>query len=244
MGGLSGSHGTIAPGHLYRSGHLAEATDDDLATLAPLGIGQVVDFRQDADRDGDGGHDRLPAGVEAVLLPVADPGGAGAEFRRMLIDGDAAAIRARYGNGQAAAQALDQTVAQATDPAKQAVYARFLRIAVDADRPLLFHCSAGKDRAGWAATLLGLALGIGDDDLMAHYLLSNVHRPVEQRLEYYRGRGIDAEVMLPFLRVDEAYLQGALDAVDAGWTSRETYLAEALDFGRDDIEQLRTKYLV
>ncbi len=114
---------------------------------------------------------------------------------------------------------------------------------VDAEQPLLFHCSAGKDRAGWAATLVGIALGIGDDDLMEHYLLSNVHRPVEQRLEYYRGRGIDAEVMLPFLRVDESYLQGALDAVDASWPSREAYLADALGFGADDIERLRASYL-
>ncbi|MEM7287561.1 MAG: tyrosine-protein phosphatase [Actinomycetota bacterium] len=244
MAGLTAPAGTIPSATLLRSGHLAEATDADLQSLAPLGIRSVVDFRQDADRLGDGGADRLPPDAEQVLLPVADPGGAGAEFRQLLTDGDGDALRARFGDGQAHARAVEQTAVQATEPAKQATYAAFLRHVVDAEGPLLFHCSAGKDRAGWAATLIGIALGVDDDQLMEHYLLSNVHRPVEQRVEYYRSRGVDAQVILPFLRVDADYLQAALDAVDASWPTRETYLADALDFNGDDIERLREKYLV
>lgn len=244
MAGLTAPDGVVAPATLMRSGHLAEASDADLAALEPLGIHSVVDFRQEADRLGDGGADRLPAGSRQVLLPVADPGGAGAEFRHLLMEGDGDALRARFGGGQADAQAAAQTAAQATDPAKHETYAAFLRHVVDAPGPLLFHCSAGKDRAGWAATLIGISLGVDDDQLMEHYLLSNVHRPVDQRLEYYRSRGVDAEVILPFLRVDEAYLQAALDAVDDGWTSRESYLSDALGFGADDIARMREKYLV
>ena len=244
MGGLAAPGGVVPAARLMRSGHLAEATDDDLAALEPLAIHSVVDFRQEADRLGDGGADRLPTGSEQLLLPVADPGGAGAEFRHLLMQGDGEALRARFGGGQADAQAAEQTAAQATDPAKHATYAAFLRHVVDAPGPVLFHYSAGKDRAGWAATLIGIALGVDDDQLMEHYLLSNVHRPVEQRLEYYRSRGVDAEVILPFLRVDEAYLQAALDAVDQGWASRETYLAEALGFGAADVGRMREKYLV
>lgn len=244
MGGLRAAEGaTVVARQLLRSGHLAEATDADLAALGPLGIDAVVDFRQDADRDGDGGADRLPNGARQVLLPVADPGGQGETFRRLLMSGDNEAINARYGGGAAHQQARDQTAAQATEPAKQEVYARFLRHVVDADGPTLFHCSAGKDRAGWAATLLGIALGVDDDQLMEHYLLSNVHRPVEQRLELYRSRGIDADVMLPFLRVDESYLGAALAAVDDGWSSRSDYLAEALSFDTDDVARLRDRYL-
>lgn len=244
MAGLTAPGGVIPPATLLRSGHLAEATDADLAALEPLGIHSVVDFRQDADRLGDGGADRLPEGSEPVLLPVADPGGAGAEFRHLLMQGDGDLLRSRFGGGHAAAQAASQTAAQATDPAKRRTYAAFLRHVVDAPGPVLFHCSAGKDRAGWAATLIGIALGVGDDQLMEHYLLSNVHRPVQQRLEYYRSRGVDAEVILPFLRVDETYLQAALDAVDHGWPSREAYLDEALGFDASDIGRMREKYLV
>ena len=244
MAGLTAADGTIPAATLLRSGHLAEATDADIDALTPLGLHSVVDFRQEADRLGDGGADRLPPGAAPVLLPVADPGGAGAEFRELLMNGDGEALRARFGGGQASSQAVDQTAAQATDPAKQATYAAFLRHVVDASGPVLFHCSAGKDRAGWAATLIGIALGVDDDQLMEHYLLSNVHRPVEQRLDYYRSRGVDAEVILPFLRVDASYLQAALDAVDAGWATREAYFAEALDFGLDDMTRMREKYLV
>ena len=244
MAGLTAPDGVIPAATLLRSGHLAEATDADLEALEPLGIHTVVDFRQEADRLGDGGADRLPAGSQQVLLPVADPGGGGAEFRRLLMAGDGDALRARFGGGQAETQAVEQTAAQATDPAKHETYAAFLRHVVDAPGPVLFHCSAGKDRAGWAATLIGMTLGVDDDQLMEHYLLSNVHRPVEQRLEHFRSRGVDAEVILPFLRVDGAYLQAALDAVDQGWPSREAYLADALGFVGTDIGRMREKYLV
>ncbi len=124
------------------------------------------------------------------------------------------------------------------------MYATFLRHVLEADRPVLFHCSAGKDRAGWAATLIGIALGVPEEQLIEHYMLSNVHRPVEQRIQFFRERGIDAELIRPFLQVDESYLRAALGAVDDGWASREDYLTDALGFGADDRALMRERYLV
>ncbi|MGH1504624.1 MAG: tyrosine-protein phosphatase [Acidimicrobiales bacterium] len=242
-GRLEGQPAVIAPGRLLRSGHLAAATDDDVEALAGLGLHSVVDFRQDVDKRGDGGDDRLPDGVRLIENPVPDPAGAGAEIRELLMSGDTDRINARYGNGQAAELAKGHAVAQATEPDKHAVYAAFLAHLLEADGPVLFHCSAGKDRAGWAATVAGMALGVDDDQLIEHYLLSNVHRPAAQRLAYFASKGIDAEVMRPFLQVDDAYLRAALAAVDEGWASRDDYLADALGVGSAEREALRARYL-
>jgi protein-tyrosine phosphatase len=38
--------------------------------------------------------------------------------------------------------------------------------------PLLFHCAAGKDRTGMLAALLLRLLGVGEDDVVADYVLS------------------------------------------------------------------------
>ncbi len=243
MAGLRGDGGVIAPGRLLRSGHLATATDDDLDALAALGLRSVVDFRQDVDRRGDGGADRLPDGVALVEIPVPDPAGAAAEIRELLMSGDADRINARYGGGRAARDAAAHAVAQATEPDKHEVYAAFLAHLLEADGPVLFHCSAGKDRAGWAATVAGMALGVDDDQLIEHYLLSNVHRPAAQRLAYFASKGVDAEVMRPFLQVDDAYLRAALDAIDERWASRDDYLAEALGVGEAERRELRARYL-
>lgn len=245
LGGLQGAGGRIRSGHIYRSGHLAAATDADLETLAALGITTIVDFRQEVDRSGDGGADRLPDGAALVALPVSDPSGRGAEIRETIMSGDPALIEARYGDGRAHAMACDGAVAQATDPAKAPTYRAFLDHVLDAGRrPLLFHCSAGKDRAGWAATLIGMAVGVSDDDLIDHYLLSNVHRPPEDRRRHFQELGVDVELLMPFLGVHHDYLAGALAAVRDGWGTREAYLADVLDFDATKVHRLRAQVLV
>ncbi|MGI9594547.1 MAG: tyrosine-protein phosphatase, partial [Acidimicrobiales bacterium] len=133
----------------------------------------------------------------------------------------------------------------ALDPAKQVVFSRFLQVVSDAaGRPVLWHCSAGKDRAGWAATLLGLALGVPDDAIVEHYLASNIHRPAEGPLAYYASRGVDAAAVRPFLMVHEKYLLGALAAIDDRWPTRTAYLAQALSLSPDAVERLRSELIV
>ncbi len=245
MGGLPAADGRrIRPGVLYRSGHWSQATDADVEALARYRLAAIVDFRTEIDRRGDGGPNRLPDGPEYLELEVVDSSGRGHEIRSVLMGGDQAAIEARFGNGQAETFAAEGVIEMALDDEKQAVFARFLDVVADEGRrPMLFHCSAGKDRAGWAATLVGLALGVPDEALIEHYVASNVHRPVEQRLAHYAERGVDATVLRAFLQVDAAYQRAGLAAIDERWPSRDAYLADALGFGPDRVERLRADLL-
>jgi protein-tyrosine phosphatase len=52
------------------------------------------------------------------------------------------------------------------------------------DRPILFHCSAGKDRTGIVAALVLHLLGVPDDVIVADYALS--HEPHERRMHRAR----------------------------------------------------------
>ena len=47
------------------------------------------------------------------------------------------------------------------------------------ETPILFHCSAGKDRTGVAAMLILLALGASDETICADYLQTNLCRKAE-----------------------------------------------------------------
>lgn len=247
MGGLpTASGGSVRSGRLFRSGHWSQATDGDVATLASYQLAAVVDFRTDLDREGDGGPDRIPAGPEYIKLPMTDVDGIGKELRSTLMSGDQALIDERFGNGRASELASQFVMKLALGEAEQQVYRSFLQtvaVAISEDRPVLWHCSAGKDRAGWASTLVGMALGVADDALVEHYLASNIHRPVEGRLAYYAERGVDVEIMRPFLMVHEQYLRDGLAAVDAGWSSRETYLTDAVGFNADQIDLLRERLI-
>lgn len=246
MGGLPAADGgSVRPGRLFRSGNWSQATDTDIRTLADLDLATIVDFRTDTDREADGGPNRIPGEPRYVKLEVVDVDGIGHELRTTLLSGDQALLNERFGNGRAAKLAAEFQVDLALQPDKQGVFARFLSEVGEAGgRPVMWHCSAGKDRAGWAATVLGIALGVPDDALIEHYLASNIHRPVESRLAYYAERGIDAEIMRPFLMVHEEYLRAALAAIDDGWTDRLTYLDTELGFGPEQVDRLRSQLII
>lgn len=246
MGGLPAAEGgTIRHGQLYRSGHWSQATDDDVASLADYQLAAIVDFRSDIDRTGDGGPNRIPTGPGGPgyhQLPMADTGGNGELLRTTLMSGDQNLINERFGNGRSEELAREFLLELALDPGNHRVFGRFLDVVSGAAaqaRPVMWHCSAGKDRAGWAATVVGMALGVPDDALIEHYEESNVHRPVESRLAFYAEKGVDAEAVRPFLMVHGRYLEAGLAAVDERWPTREAYLADALGFDRYQIDRLR-----
>ena len=89
--------GRVRRGVLFRSAHLAEATDADLAVLERLGVQLVIDFRGPTDKEQEG-HNRLPPGVRELCIPMYDP--AQANDPRIFLfsappeDFDAAAIAA------------------------------------------------------------------------------------------------------------------------------------------------------
>ncbi len=87
-------------GVLFRSGHLAHATAEDSAFLASLGLHTIFDFRNAADRKLEGPDVELP-GVRNVNLPLSDPAD-GAEFWKMVRDGDLDQLRAILADGKGA----------------------------------------------------------------------------------------------------------------------------------------------
>jgi protein-tyrosine phosphatase len=126
--------------------------------------------------------------------------------------------------------------------AARAAYATFLRTVLDPDRtPVLFHCTAGKDRTGWAATVLLLAAGVDEDGAMEEFLAVNpavraVFAPLLAQLD---DLGEDSSVLVPFLEVRPDYLQAAFDQVRATYGSFDGYLREGLGLSPLEIEGLR-----
>src|SRR5262249_738295 len=82
-------------------------------------------------------------------------------------------------------------------------------------KTLLFHCTAGKDRTGFASLLLLTALGVGQDDILANYLESNRRnqRFNEQALAQVERFGIRPEVMMPLLEVRASYLDASVRTI-------------------------------
>lgn len=101
--------------------------------------------------------------------------------------------------------------------------------------PLLYHCTAGKDRTGMASALILYALGADDKTVMDDYLLSNKY--IEAKFESYIEQYPN---LLGLFSVKQEYLQAGLDAINKNYGNVENFLVKKLNV---DIEKMHELYL-
>lgn len=224
---------------LFRSGHWGSATDSDVAVMAELGIRRVFDFRSEHDI-GHEGPDKLPADTRHVPLPTVDPS-ANTDIRKMIMESELKELREVFGGGGAEAFMRTGAVRLVTD--RRETYASFLSQLAEPDAaPTLFHCSAGKDRAGWAASCLLLALGVDEGDVIEHYLLSNAHFDLA-RQGFRRIAPELAELLGPLAGVRSEYVEASLEQAKRSFGSLDGYFREGLGLATAQLEQLRNNWL-
>ena len=224
-------------GFLFRSGHLSTLSQQDVDLLASLDLDLVFDFRRLEEQESD--LSRLPSepGPRVVSLPII-PGsnsrffeeaggqdqGPGAMFDFML------EINRDFADSQAE------------------TYGRmFSEILAAEDARFLVHCAAGKDRTGFAAAIVLLALGVPREVVMRDYLLTGRYFIPERELDRLRHKyqleHMLADAIRPMLEVHEDYLAMALAYIDEHYESVESYLERALGVGAPELAELRRRYL-
>jgi protein-tyrosine phosphatase len=105
--------------------------------------------------------------------------------------------------------------------------------------PLVFHCTAGKDRTGFAAALILRSLGVSNDDVMRDYLLTNERFKPPAR----PGSALSPEVLAVLWRVQPDFLHAAFEVVDQDYGGLEAYFREGLALREAERERLRELYL-
>jgi protein-tyrosine phosphatase len=237
-GRVTADGGTVARGVAFRSAELADASVTTDAALADLGIRTVVDLRTDAERTGR--PDQLPAGAQLLVLDaLADmPEGAAAQLPALLAGGDTDVLA----DLDLASQMLTVYRRLVVGDAARTAYAAFVRTVIDPERrPVLFHCTAGKDRTGWAATILLLAAGVDEAGAREEFLAVNpaVRVTFAPLLQQLAAAGGDPELLRPLLEVRAEYLQAALETMREQFGTFDGYLADGLGLGQIEIETLR-----
>ncbi|MFD9410992.1 tyrosine-protein phosphatase [Streptomyces sp. NPDC059989] len=242
---LSGGR-TVRPGLLLRSGQLDRLDLDADPAVAALGLRTVIDFRTDVER---ADHpDRVPDGARMLVGDVlADKMKAGrmpaaAQLKDLL--SDPVVAEEHLGGGKAQALFGDVYRSFVNSASAQAAYRMLLTEAADPDAgPLLFHCTAGKDRTGWGATIILSLLGADDETLMAEYLSVNpaVKQAFAPMIEGFTAAGGDPDIALALIGVFPAYLEAALEQVETRYGSMEKYVREGLGVSDETVEALRAR---
>ncbi len=174
LGGLPTSDGrTVRTGRLFRSGYLCDLDGPSLATVEGLGLRTIVDLRR-PDEAEQRPHPDLD-GTEVVHISVSADDNEFAVLAN-LVEFDPEAIP----GPTLIADYFRNSVRTRLDR-----YREVFDLATDPDRhPLLFNCTAGKDRTGFVGGILLRLLGVAEDLAIADYLLSNdIRRPWLQERE-------------------------------------------------------------
>ncbi len=224
----------VRTGMLFRSDQLSRLTDADQGLLEEIGIRTVVDLRREEEREEAADRIDNPS-VEQIWLPVRAEGADVISIRRSMERGEVTADGAYRFLLEA-----NRHFAGAFAP----VYKDFLHLLLDASRyPLVFHCSAGKDRAGYAAALSLYALGATDETVMHDYLATNLFT-----VNYVEGIiddladsefNVEADAVRTLMQVVPEFLREALNIIYKERGGMHAYLEHELDFGPDKRAQLK-----
>jgi protein-tyrosine phosphatase len=231
----------VLRGRLFRGDSLSQLSDADVARLDGLGLRTVIDFRT----PGEillSGSDRLPYGVEFASLPVTG-GDLGAVYE-LIAGGDHERQRRELGDGQAASLMVEINRGFVADARQREAFGTALRLVCAPGRlPLLYHCSSGKDRAGWMTAIVLTALGVPRDLVLRDYLLSNdFHRTGYQKLRMdlvKTGIVADPELLRPIMEQSATYLGAAFEEADRRYRSFGRFLTRGLDVGDAAVGELR-----
>ncbi len=216
----------VRRGHVFRSDHLAALTETDVARLKALGVRHSLDFRGTA---------------ECTSTPYAIDG---VERVALTIEPTVVA-RMQTLVAQGVVPSTEETVALMCETYRDFVnhnagtYGRFMKHLLEQPTPQVFHCTAGKDRTGFAAALLLSALGVDRATIEHDYLLTNQLYKRDARLE---GQG-HPHVMKVLWQVQPEFLHAAFDAVDQQHGGMDDYLQGAIGLSPQELAELQRMLL-
>jgi protein-tyrosine phosphatase len=211
---------------IFRSNHLGHVTAADIETLRGLGLRSAFDFR--------GTEERVEASCGLTEIAV----------HSLPVEPTVVAtLRARGAAGKAlsSADAVDvmrdsyRSYVRYNTPSFRALFAHLME-----DRaPLVIHCTAGKDRTGFACALILHALGVADELIAQDYLLTN---------RFYRrdpsaSSDLPDDVRQVLGSVETSFLAAAFDAIRGDYGDLESYFSDGLGLGARERATLEARYL-
>ncbi|QKS02058.1 tyrosine-protein phosphatase [Sphingomonas sp. CL5.1] len=229
----------VRMGMIYRSDQLDQLSDVDLATLSTLDIGVVGDLRTAGERQH--GPDRLPAGAQPLVLDVIADSKDG-------VAGDMHRVMDLVAKGDAAKMLTDANREMVTLKSARDAYSTMLaRLELPETGAMLYHCTAGKDRTGWATAVILTILGVPRETVMADYLESNVTLKAKNEKTLAMLARPDSKVtptmLEPLLTVRPAYINAAFAEVDRRYGSFDNYVHQAFGLNDAGIKRLRVRFL-
>ena len=234
-------------GLLYRSGVLSYLTPADMKYLSQTGIRTVCDFR--TKQENAAAPEIWIPGVNVDHLNLAI-GGDGKKDGNVSMSGVAA-------SNPTPAQLREWLAKTYSDFAFSAApqYAKLFAEMQSDHLPLLYHCTAGKDRTGIFSAFLLLTLGVPEQTVLSDYaltdkyLLNSSQSDAVKKMTAASGASNSLAKFTPeqrnvLLAADPEYLRSTLRAIDEKFGSFDNYRRQELHVSDEDAQKLRARLLM
>ena len=245
LGGYRTTDGfAVSRGVLFRGDGLSKLSGNDLTVLNDMALRTVIDLRTPGEVLSLG-PDRLPPGPVVVAFPVGS--GDLSDIYDLVSSGETQRQHLALAEGRADAFMASMYRSFVADARSRERFGSALTLICDGALPALFHCTGGKDRTGWMAAVILLALGVPLTDVMDDYMLSNQYLgpPYAQLRSGLVKTGLlgNPELMRPIMEVRPGYLRAGFDEAGRLFGSFRTFLAHGLGMDGPRLRKLRGELL-
>lgn len=242
LGGYATEDGKrVKWGHLYRSGTFAKASRADLSALAQLDLATFIDFRSSAEKAEEPNQLPEPPGFTIVEIPVLDDG------NKALVGEVMTRVESGNFDGfdpNGAMLTANRQFASEFTPQ----FNEFVHTVLAADgAPVVWHCSAGKDRTGFAAAIMLRILGVPQETVMQDYMASRAPALAARKgqlrmLKLFKGDEAASKISV-LMGVEKAWLEAAFAQIDETWGSFSNYVENGLQLSAADVQRMRDTLL-
>lgn len=237
LGGYAAADGrTVRWNTVYRSGTTHALTPADVYRLAAQGIRFAYDLRSNNERRN---HPNRLRDIANLEYRYRDHDQLPGDIRRLLKSPD---VRAEHAH-----QVMIDVYQNLPVEFEDAFRALFLLL-TNGEVPLVFNCTAGKDRTGVAAALVLTALGVARETVLEDYLLTQAFFERSCEMILHEGGAplfdaVDRTVWEPLMKVHPDYLAAMFDRLETAHGSVDGYFRERLGMDDARINQLRLNLL-
>lgn len=217
LGGYVGQNGKRVLYHkLFRSGELSALTAADLEHIATKDIAQVIDLRTTAERT-----EKTDKAIEGTtryeLSLIDDQNGANGSLNDVM---------GMILSGQVTAEEI-MIPAYTIDETKITQWIKIFDL-LESGETTLWHCTAGKDRAGMTTALVLSSLGVDRQTIINDFMLSNTYLSAYnlQTVSYINsqyGAGV-GEQLMPLLGVEEEYITTFFQNIETTYGTVDNFL--------------------
>ncbi|REC79658.1 protein-tyrosine-phosphatase [Chryseobacterium elymi] len=230
---------TLKTGKFYRSGHLHKLKKKSFKEIQSLGIKEIIDLRNAKEISDK--PDQLPDGIiYKKYSAFADKGDQLTQARKLVLKG-------KVNGSDADKRMIDFYREYVTENPE--VIKKIITEILESDQPVLYHCTAGKDRTGITTALILTILKFDKQTIYNDYLLSNNYREklVLKRLNlannlHFLYPKMDVKVLEKLSWVEIAYLDAAFDEINKKYGSTDAYIQQVLGISADKREEYIKKF--